>query len=88
MCEEGGNCGILDCTNPECIKLQRDLLRERYFTLCDVHASSLSRSLKMGEEHASAEVMKFRNRLVEKLEEMDLKDDLSIILMAFIKEFQ
>ena len=86
MTQEIHSCN-LHCENPECIKAQRDDLRDRYFSLCDIQASSLKQAQLLGENQAREELLSFKERLADAIEEMPFGDT-SASFAAFVRGFE
>ena len=86
MTDEIHSCN-LHCERPECIKAQRDDLRQRYFDLCDLQARSLHQAVQNGKWEADAKVMSFKERLADAIEEMPFGDTASSFAV-FVREFK
>jgi hypothetical protein len=85
MTEKIHSCSLY-CDRPECIKEQRDDLRQKYFDLCDVHARSLNQAIAHGKWDANAKVLSFKERLAEAIENMpfgDTADSFAIYVRNF-----
>ena len=75
------------CDKPECIKAQRDDLRQKYFDLCDIHARSLNQAIANGKWDADAKVMEFQSRLANAIEAMPFGDT-AASFAVFVREFK
>lgn len=84
--EEIHTCSLY-CERPECIKAQRDDLRQKYFDLCDVHARSLNQAIAVGKWDADAKVMSFKNRLADAIEAMPFGDTAASFAI-YVREFE
>lgn len=73
MIEDQHSCSLY-CERPECIKAQRDDLRQKYFDLCDIQASSLRAAHQLGDSKAINAVIEFKNRIADKIEAMPFGD--------------
>lgn len=86
MTEEIHSCSLY-CDKPECIKAQRDDLRQKYFDLCDVHARSLNQAIAQGKWEGDAQVMAFRERLADAIEAMPFGDTAESFAI-FVRDFK
>lgn len=86
MTDEIHSCSLF-CDKPECIKAQRDDLRQKYFDLCDVHARSLNQAIALGKWEGDAKVMSFQSRLADAIEDMPFGDTAASFAI-FVRDFK
>jgi hypothetical protein len=86
MTEQIHSCS-LHCDNPECIKAQRDDLRQKYFDLCDVQAKSLRQAEMLGRANATSAVANFQERLADAIEAMPFGDTADSFA-TFVRDFK
>ena len=73
MTQETHSCDLF-CERPECIKTQRDDLRQKYFDLCDIQANSLKAAQQLHKWEVEGAVSEFKERIAEKIEKMPFGD--------------
>jgi hypothetical protein len=86
MTEEIHTCN-LHCDRPNCIKQQRDDLRQKYFELCDIQAKSLHHAQVSAKAEADAAVMIFRLRLADAIEALPFGDT-AASFAVFVRDFE
>ena len=86
MTEEIHSCS-LHCDRPECIKQQRDDLRQKYFDLCDAQAKSLHHAQESIKWEADSAVLVFRSRLADAIEELPFGDT-AASFAVFVRDFK
>jgi hypothetical protein len=86
MTDEIHTCSLF-CDRPECIKSQRDDLRQKYFDLCDLQARSLNQAIQNGKWDADSKLADFKERLAMAIEVMPFGDT-SDSFAAFVRDFK
>ena len=86
MTEEIHTCN-LHCDRPNCIKQQRDDLRQKYFELCDIQAKSLHHAQVSAKSEAMSAVTAFQFRLADAIEELPFGDT-AASFAVFVRDFK
>lgn len=86
MTDEIHSCSYF-CEKPDCIKEQRDKLREMYLELADSHAKSLKHAQNVADANGDMAVLDFKERLADAIEAMPFGDT-AASFAVYIRNFK